>query len=142
MNTYMQRPEDANHDWLIVDATDKILGRLATEVVNRLRGKHKPEFTNHVDGGDFVVVVNAEKIKVTGNKLDKKMYYKHTGYVGGIKSRSLKEMQEKNPELVILNAVRGMLPKNRLSRQVIKKLKVYSGSEHPHEAQAPKTLDI
>lgn len=142
MDTYMQRPEDANHDWLIVDATDKILGRLATEVANRLRGKHKPEFTNHVDGGDFVVVVNADKIKVTGNKLDKKMYYKHTGYPGGIKSRSLKEMQEKNPELVIFNAVRGMLPKNRLSRQVIKKLKVYAGSEHPHEAQAPKTLDI
>ena len=142
MQTYSPKPEDADHQWFVVDASDKILGRLATEIATRLRGKHKPEFASHMDMGDFVVVINAEKIKVTGNKLDQKFYHKHTGYVGGLKSRSLREMLDKKPEEVIRKAVRGMLPKNRLARQQIKKLKIYAGPEHPHEAQQPKTLDV
>ncbi len=142
MQTYSPKPEDADHQWFVVDAEDKILGRLATEIAIRLRGKHKPEFAPHMDMGDFVVVVNAEKIKVTGNKLDQKFYYKHSGYVGGLKSRSLREMLDKKPEEVIRKAVRGMLPKNRLARQQIKKLKIYAGPAHPHEAQQPKPLDV
>ncbi|MBI9079471.1 MAG: 50S ribosomal protein L13 [Pseudodesulfovibrio sp.] len=142
MKTYSPKPEDANREWFIVDATDKILGRLATEITVRLRGKHKPEFAPHMDMGDFIVVINAEKIKVTGQKLDKKIYYKHTNHPGGLKQKTLREMLERKPENVITAAVKGMLPKNRLSAQLLKKVKVYAGSEHPHAAQAPKTLDI
>ena len=142
MKTYSPVPEDANHEWFIVDATDKSLGRLCTEITIRLRGKHKPEFAHHMDMGDYIVVINAEKIKVTGQKLDKKIYYKHTNHPGGLKQKTLREMLDKKPENVITMAVKGMLPKNRLSAQLLKKLKVYAGSEHPHAAQAPKTLDI
>ena len=142
MNTYSPKPEELTHEWFVVDATDKILGRLATEIANRLRGKHKPEFAMHMDNGDFIIVVNAEKIRVTGNKLDKKIYYKHTNRPGGLKSINLRDMLAKKPELVLEKAVRGMLPKNRLSRAMIKKLKVYAGAEHPHAAQNPQQLDI
>lgn len=142
MNTYSPTPEDVKQEWYVVDATDKILGRLATEIANHLRGKHKPEYSHHMDMGDFVVVVNADKIKVTGQKMDQKMYYKHTGFPGGIKSKSLREMLAVKPENVIETAVKGMLPKNRLARQQMKKLKVYAGPEHPHTAQQPKTLEL
>ncbi len=142
MKTYSPKPEDANREWFIVDATDKILGRLATEITNRLRGKHKPEFAPHMDMGDFVVVINAEKIKVTGQKLDKKMYYRHSEHPGGLKEKTLRELLAVKPENVIKAAVKGMLPKNRLAAAQLKKLKVYAGSEHPHAAQAPKTLDF
>lgn len=142
MKTYSPKPEDADRQWLIVDATDKILGRLATEIATRLRGKHKPEFAPHMDMGDFVVVINADKIKVTGNKLDKKRYYKHSNYPGGLKSKTLGEMLERKPENVIMHAVKGMLPKNRMGRAQLKKLKVFAGAEHTHAAQQPKTLDI
>ncbi|NJB67482.1 large subunit ribosomal protein L13 [Desulfobaculum xiamenense] len=142
MKTYSPKPEDISHEWFVVDAEDKILGRLATEISRRLRGKHKAEFAPHVDCGDFIVVVNAEKIKVTGNKLDQKTYYRHTGYPGGLRETSLKDMLDTKPEEVILKAVRGMLPKNRLGRAIIKKLKVYAGPEHPHASQQPKPLDI
>jgi len=142
MKTYSPKPEDANREWYVVDATDKILGRLATEITNRLRGKHKPEFAPHMDMGDFIVVVNADKIRVTGQKLDKKMYYKHSNHPGGLKEKTLREMLDRKPENVITAAVKGMLPKNRLAAQLLKKLKVYAGPEHPHAAQAPKTLDF
>jgi large subunit ribosomal protein L13 len=142
MKTYIPKPEDADRDWLVVDAEGKILGRLATEIATRLRGKHKPEFTPHLDTGDFVIVVNAEKIAVTGGKLDKKYYYRHTGYPGGIRGVSLREQLDKKPEEVIFHAVRGMLPKNRLGRKLLKKLKVYAGPEHPHGAQQPKPLEL
>jgi large subunit ribosomal protein L13 len=142
MKTYSPVPADLQHEWFVVDATDKVLGRLATAIAARLRGKHKPSFAPHMDGGDFIVVVNAAKIKVTGDKLNQKMYYKHTLYTGHLKSRNLKEMLEKNPELVIIQAVRGMLPKNRLTRQIIKKLKVFPGPDHTHAAQKPQALDI
>jgi large subunit ribosomal protein L13 len=142
MKTYSPKPEDANREWFIVDATDKILGRLATEITNRLRGKHKPEFAPHMDMGDFVVVINADKIKVTGHKMDAKMYYKHTNHPGGLKEKTLRQMLEVKPENVITAAVKGMLPKNKLATQQLKKLKVYAGPEHPHAAQAPKTLDF
>ncbi len=142
MNTYSPVPSDLKHEWFVVDATDMILGRMATVIAHYLRGKHKPGFAHHMDGGDFIVVVNASKIKVTGDKLNQKMYYKHSLYPGGIKSRTLKVMLEKNPELVIMQAVRGMMPKNRLSRQIIKKLKVFPGPEHTHAAQKPAPLAI
>ncbi len=142
MNTYSPVPADLKSEWFVVDATDKVLGRLASAIAHRLRGKHKPSFAPHVDGGDFIIVVNASKIKVTGRKMSKKMYYKHSMYPGGVKQRTLAEMLEKNPELVIIQAVRGMLPKNRLSRQIIKKLKVFGGPEHTHAAQKPQALDL
>ncbi len=142
MNTYSPVPSDLKHEWFVVDATEHILGRLATAIAHRLRGKHKPGFAPHMDGGDFIVVVNATKIKVTGDKLNKKMYYKHTLHPGGLKSRNLKQMLEKNPELVLIQAVRGMLPKNRLARQIIKKLKVFPGPEHTHVAQKPQALAL
>ena len=142
MKTYSPKPEDANREWFVVDATDKVLGRLATEITNRLRGKHKPEFAPHMDMGDFIIVINAEKIRVTGQKLDAKMYYKHTNHPGGLKEKTLRQMLELKPENVITSAVKGMLPKNRLADQQLKKLKVYAGPEHPHAAQAPKTLDF
>lgn len=142
MKTWTPKPEDIRREWVLVDAEDKILGRLATQVAMRLRGKHKPEFAPHVDNGDFVVVVNADKIRVTGNKLNAKKYYRHSGYPGGIKETGLREMLATKPEEVIRKAVRGMLPKNSLGRQLLKKLKVYAGTEHPHEAQQPQKIEL
>ena len=130
------------HNWVIVDATDKVLGRLASKIADKLRGKDKPIFTPHVDCGDFVVVVNAEKIKVTGNKFEDKKYYSHSSYPGGLKTKTFKDMNSTKPERVIELAVKGMLPKNKLSNQIIKKLKIYAGTEHPHEAQQPENWDI
>lgn len=142
MKTVSAKKGDFKQDWFLVDANEKILGRLASEVASILRGKNKPIFTPHVDTGDFVIVVNAEKIKLTGNKLKDKKYYRHTGYPGGIKEITAEKLLEKKPEELVIKAVRGMLPKNRLGRQMIKKLKVYSGPEHPHIAQSPKTLNL
>lgn len=142
MKTYSAKSETAKRDWYVVDATDKTLGRMATEIANRLRGKHKPEYTPHVDTGDYIVVVNAEKVKVTGNKTTDKMYYHHTGYPGGIKSISFEKLQRKAPERIIQQAVKGMMPRNKLSRAMLSKLKVYAGSEHPHAAQQPVELNI
>ena len=136
MKTYFARNEDPiEKKWVLVDASGKILGRMATEIADILRGKNKPVYTPHVDTGDFVVVVNAEKVQLTGKKWDQKFYYRHSGYVGGIKAQSAKEVLEKKPETLIRHAVKGMLPKNRLGRKMINKLKVYRGPEHPHEAQ-------
>jgi len=142
MKTFMLRKEDVQREWYLVDATGKTLGRLASEIAKILMGKHKPTYTPHVDGGDFVVVINAEKIHATGKKLDKKIYYKHTGYPGGLKETTLKEMLQKKPEEVIRLAVRGMLPKNKLRDRRMKRLKVYAGPEHPHAAQNPKPLEL
>lgn len=142
MKTWTPTLQEIKRDWIVVDAQDKILGRLATQIAMHLRGKHKPEYTPHMDNGDFVVVVNAEKIAVTGNKLQDKKYYRHSGFPGGIKEISLRDQLNKKPEEVIRIAVRGMLPKNRLGRQLLKKLKIYAGPEHPHTAQEPKPLDI
>ncbi len=142
MTTVSTKPAEVRREWYLVDATDKTLGRLSTEIARRLRGKHKPEYTPHVDTGDYIVVINAEKIRVTGNKLADKMYYHHTGYIGNLKSISLGKLLEKAPEQVIEKAVKGMLPKNILGRAMFKKLRVYAGTEHGHEAQQPKPLDI
>ncbi|MGK7346814.1 MAG: 50S ribosomal protein L13 [Candidatus Nitrospinota bacterium M3_3B_026] len=145
MKTYSAKPKDFpvnGRRWVIVDAEGKVLGRLAAQVANILRGKDRPTFTPHVDTGSFVVVVNAEKVKLTGAKLDQKVYYRHSGYIGSLKSITARELLSKNPERIVVNAVRGMLPKNRLSRQVIKKLKVYAGPEHPHAAQKPVPLEM
>ncbi len=142
MKTFTAKNESVRREWFVVDATDKTLGRLSTEIANRLRGKHKPEFTPHVDTGDYVVVVNAEKVKVTGNKTTDKQYYHHTGFPGGIKSASFEQLIERHPERVITAAVKGMMPKNKLSRAMLGKLKVYAGSEHPHAAQQPKVLEV
>ncbi len=140
--TYMAKPGEVRQEWYVVDATDKVLGRLSTEIARVLRGKHKPEYTPHVDVGDFVIVVNAEKVKVTGRKLDQKNYYRHTGYPGGLRSITLRRQLEKFPERVIETAVKGMLPRGPLGRQMFKKLKVYAGPNHPHEAQQPKPLAL
>jgi len=141
--TFNLKKEDIKRKWYIVDAENKILGRLATEIAIKLRGKDKPVFTPHVDCGDFVIVINAEKIKVKGgNKLKDKKYYRHSGYIGNMKVTNLETMLEKKPEFVIRNAVRGMIPHNTLGRIVLKKLKVYKGSEHPHEAQQPEKIDL
>ena len=137
MKTFSLKNTEVDRDWVIFDASDKVLGRFATKIADKLRGKDKPTFTPHVDGGDFVVVINAEKLKVTGNKAEQKKYYKHSLYPGGLKVKSYKDVLEKNPERIIENAVKGMLPKNKLGKSIIKKLKVYSGSEHPHESQNP-----
>ena len=142
MKTVSARKETATHKWYVVDASGKTLGRLCTEIANRLRGKHKPEFTPHVDTGDYVVVVNAEKIVVTGNKATDKLYHHHTGYPGGIKSISFDKLLVKSPEMIIEKAVKGMMPKNKLSRAMLSKLKVYAGNEHPHSAQQPTLLEI
>ncbi|MCK5696716.1 MAG: 50S ribosomal protein L13 [Gammaproteobacteria bacterium] len=142
MKTYSAKPETVERDWYIVDAENKTLGRLSTEIARRLRGKHKPEYTPHVDTGDYIVVINAEKVYVSGNKRTDKMYRHHTGYVGNLKSISFDKLIEKAPERVIETAVKGMLPKNSLGRTMYKKMKVYAGSEHPHTAQQPKTLEI
>ena len=142
MGTYSAKPETVRRDWYLIDATDKVLGRLASEVATRLRGKHKPEYTPHVDTGDHIIVVNAAKIRVTGNKVEKKKYYRHTGYPGGIRETSLSDELENHPERVIERAVKGMLPKNPLGRSMFLKLRVYAGSEHVHQAQQPRTLNI
>ncbi|MBD63418.1 MAG: 50S ribosomal protein L13 [Gammaproteobacteria bacterium] len=138
MKTLSLRKEDAKHDWYVVDASNKILGRLATKIADRIRGKDKPTFTPHTDGGDYVVVINAEKILVTGNKLENKKYYSHSLYPGGLKTKAFKDIIEKNPEFIIEQAVKGMLPKNKLGKKIFKKLKVYQGESHPHESQDPK----
>jgi large subunit ribosomal protein L13 len=142
MKTVSARKETVTRKWYVVDATGKTLGRLCTEIANRLRGKHKPEFTPHVDTGDYIVVVNAEKIVVTGNKAKGKLYQHHTGYPGGIKSISFDKLLVKSPEMIIQKAVKGMMPKNKLSRAMLSKLKVYAGNAHPHSAQQPTLLDI
>ncbi len=142
MKTVSMRAEDVRRSWFVVDAEDKTLGRLATEIATRLRGKHKPEYTPHVDTGDYVIVVNAEKIRVTGAKTSDKMYYRHSGYPGGIKSRSFEQMRDSHPERIIEKAVKGMMPRNPLGRAMLKKLKVYAGGEHPHSAQQPEPLEI
>jgi large subunit ribosomal protein L13 len=140
MKTQFAKQTEVERKWYVVDAADQVLGRLATRVAARLRGKNKPIFTPNVDTGDFIVVVNAEKVRLTGNKLDQKTYYRHSGYPGGLKSETARERLRKKPELIITEAVRGMLPKNRLGRAMIKKLKVYRGAEHPHSAQKPEAL--
>jgi large subunit ribosomal protein L13 len=142
MKTYNAKPGEIERRWYVVDADGQILGRLATQIAEALRGKGKPQYTPHVDTGDFVVVVNAEKIAVTGNKLEEKMYHRHSGYPGGLKSRPLRDELERRPTEVIRKAVKGMLPRNRLGRAQIRKLKIYAGPEHPHEAQAPQELKL
>ncbi|MFD2229267.1 50S ribosomal protein L13 [Alkalimarinus sediminis] len=142
MKTLSAKPESVKRDWFVVDAAGKTLGRLSTEIARRLRGKHKPEYTPHVDTGDYIVVINCEKIRVTGNKEKDKTYYSHTGYMGGIKSISFEKLIQKAPERVIQTSVKGMLPKGPLGRAMFKKMKVYAGSEHPHTAQQPQQLDI
>jgi large subunit ribosomal protein L13 len=142
MKTYQATAQDRERGWRIVDADGKTLGRLATQIANVLRGKNKPTYTPHVDVGDFVIVVNAEKVAVTGDKREKKLYWRHSGYPGGIRSRTLGDLLEKRPEEVIRKAVKGMLPRNRLARQQLRKLKVYAGPEHPHQAQKPEQLEI
>src|SRR3954451_16834885 len=142
MKTYNAKPGEIARDWYVVDAEGKTLGRLATVIADRLRGKGKAEYTPHVDTGDFVVVVNAEKIQVTGNKLDQKMYHRHSGYPRGLRSRTLREQLDRRPTEVIRKAVKGMLPRNRLGRAQIGKLKVYAGPEHPHQAQSPEPLEV
>ncbi len=142
MKTFTAKNETVQRDWYVVDATGKTLGRLSTELARRLRGKHKPVYTPHVDTGDYIVVINAEKIHVTGNKLADKMYYRFTGYIGNLKSETLGQALQRHPERVIETAVKGMLPKNPLGRAMYKKLKVYKGAEHPHAAQQPQVLDI
>jgi large subunit ribosomal protein L13 len=142
MRTYNAKPGEVERRWYVVDADGQTLGRLATRIADTLRGKDKAQYTPHVDTGDFVVVVNAEKVLVTGNKLDQKRYYRHSGYPGGLRSRTLREQLERRPTEVIRKAVKGMLPRNRLARQQINKLKIYAGPEHPHEAQAPQPLEV
>jgi large subunit ribosomal protein L13 len=142
MNTFSAKSESVKRDWFVVDATDKTLGRLCSEIARRLRGKHKPEFTPHVDTGDYIVVINAEKVAVTGRKRRDKMYHRFTGYIGNMKHMSLDDMLTKHPERVIEIGVKGMLPKNPLGRAMYRKLKVYGGTEHPHAAQQPQTLEI
>ncbi|MCW8984727.1 MAG: 50S ribosomal protein L13 [Thermoanaerobaculales bacterium] len=139
MRTYIPKEGEISREWVVMDAADQVLGRLATEVASILRGKNKPDFTPHLDTGDFVVIVNAERVKLTGAKLDDKVYYRHSGRPGSLKSETARERLDKHPERVIQAAVWGMLPKNRLGRKLLKKLKVYAGPEHPHEAQQPKT---
>jgi large subunit ribosomal protein L13 len=142
MKTYSAKPGEVDRRWYVVDAEGQTLGRLATQIADTLRGKRKPQYTPHVDTGDFVVVVNAQKIQVTGNKLDQKMYHRHSGYPGGLRSRTLREQLDRRPTEVLRKAVKGMLPRNRLARAQINKLKIYAGPEHPHEAQSPTTLPL
>jgi len=142
MKTFSAKPADVKRDWFVVDAAGKTLGRLSTEIARRLRGKHKPEYTPHVDTGDHIVVINAERVHVTGNKMANKVYYRHTGYVGNMKSATLEEVLAKHPERAIEDAVKGMLPKNPLGRKMFSKLHVYAGPEHKHQAQQPQQLDV
>jgi len=140
MKTYSAKPADVERRWYVIDASECVLGRLASFVASRLRGKHKPIYTPHVDTGDHIVVINAEKVSLTGKKLNDKLYHRHSGYMGGLKSMTAKQVLEKRPKDLLVHAVRGMLPKNRLGRKMLKKLKVYAGPEHPHEAQQPERL--
>lgn len=142
MGTYNATAETAEHNWYLVDAQNKTLGRLASEIARRLRGKHKPTYTPHVDTGDYIIVINAEKLAVTGNKMQKKVYHHHTGYPGGLKSITLEKLIAKKPRTVLEKAIYGMMPKGPLGRQMYRKLKVYAGAEHPHTAQTPQLLDI
>lgn len=142
MKTFSAKTHEVERDWYVIDASDAVLGRLATEIARRLRGKHKAEYTPHVDTGDYIIVTNAEKVVVTGRKFKEKMYYNHSGKPGGLKSISFDKLQEKNPARIIERAVKGMLPKNPLGREMYRKLKIYVGAAHPHEAQQPKQLDI
>jgi len=142
MRTYIPKPDEISRDWVVVDASNQVLGRLATEVARVLRGKHKPEYTPFLDTGDFVVVVNADRVAVTGRKMEDKLYYRHSGYPGGLKVETLRERLDKYPERAIRAAVWGMLPKNRLGRKLLKKLKVYAGPDHPHQAQNPKQMTL
>ena len=142
MKTFSAKNHDIDRNWYLVDAQNKTLGRLSTEIASRLRGKHKPIYTPHVDTGDYIVVVNASKIRVTGNKMKDKIYYKHTGYIGNLKSENLETMLEKYPERVLMKAVRGMLPKSKLGNAMIKKLRVFAGPEHTHIAQQPEPLEL
>ena len=142
MKTYTAKPSDIKQDWFVVDASGKTLGRLATEIARRLRGKHKPEYTPHMDTGDYIVVINAKEVKVTGNKRTDKIYQHHTGFPGGLKSISFDKLMEKKPEVVIEKAVKGMLPRGPLGREMYRKLKVYPGAEHKHAAQQPKALEL
>ena len=142
MKTYVVNQEDITRKWFVVDADGKTLGRLASAIAQILRGKHKPIYSPHLDVGDYVVVVNAERIAVTGRKMDQKMYYRHTGYPGGIRESNLRDLLARHPTYAVKYAVRGMLPKNRLGRKMIKKLKIYAGPEHPHQAQQPETLEL
>ena len=142
MKTQSVNKESVVHDWYLVDADSKTLGRLSTQIANRLRGKHKPEYTPHVDTGDYIVVINADKIHVTGKKETDKFYYHHTGFPGGIKSVALGKMRERSPEKILENAVKGMMPRNRLGRVMLSKLKVYAGNSHPHSAQQPMVLEL
>lgn len=142
MRTYVATPESRQRDWLLVDATGQTLGRLATQIATALRGKHKPEYTPHCDVGDFVVVINADKIAVTGRKRDEKLYHRYSGYPGGLRSRTLAEMLERRPEEPLRLAVKGMLPRNRIARAQLRKLKIYAGPDHPHAAQQPKPMEI
>ena len=137
MKTYTLKKEEVQRNWFVVDATDRVLGRVATKIADKIRGKDKPTFTPHTDGGDYVIVINAEKIKVTGSKFNNKIYYRHSLYPGGLKSQTFKELNEKNPERIIEEAVKGMLPKNKLGKSIIKKLKVFQGPNHDHESQQP-----
>ncbi|MBN1934656.1 MAG: 50S ribosomal protein L13 [Anaerolineae bacterium] len=142
MKTFVLRQEDIQREWFVIDAKGETLGRLASKIAQLLRGKHKPTYTPYLDMGDFVVVINADKVAVSGRKMDQKIYYRHSGYMGGQKERNLREQLDRHPEDVIKLAVKGMLPRNRLGRQIIKKLKVYAGSEHPHQAQQPKVMEL
>jgi large subunit ribosomal protein L13 len=142
MKTYYTPVDEIERKWCVVDADGKVLGRIATEIARRLRGKHKPTFCNFQDNGDFIIVVNADRVHLTGTKWDDKVYYRHTGFMGGIKDRTAREVREKSPEDLLIMAVKGMLPKNKLGRAQLKKLKVYAGADHPHAAQQPELLDI
>lgn len=142
MKTFIAKEHEVEKKWHLIDATDKILGRLATEIANLLRGKNKPIFTPHMDAGDYVIVVNADKVVLTGDKLENKMYYRHSGYVGGLKKTAAKDMLRKRPENLLMLAVRGMLPRTSLGRRQLKKLKIYAGPDHPHQAQEPEKLEI
>lgn len=142
MKTFSAKAETVTREWFVVDAEDKVLGRIASDIASRLRGKHKPEYTPHVDTGDYIVVINAEKVRVTGRKATDKMYYHHTGYIGGIKEISFDKLIQKAPERAIETAVKGMLPKGPLGRAMLKKLKIYAGTQHPHSAQQPKELTL
>lgn len=142
MKTFSAKPETVKRDWYVVDAEGKTLGRLSTEIASRLRGKHKPEYTPHVDTGDYIVVINAEKVRVTGRKASNKMYYRHTGFPGGLREVSFEKLIAHKPEMVIEKAVKGMLPKGPLGREMYRKMKVYAGTEHPHASQQPQKLDI
>ena len=142
MKTFSAKPETVKRDWFVIDAENKVLGRLATEIARRLRGKHKAEYTPHVDTGDYIVVINADKVAVTGNKFKNKIYHHHTGYPGGLKSVTFEKLQATKPEMIIEKAVKGMLPKNPLGRDMFRKLKVFAGTEHDHAAQQPKALEI